>query len=247
MVQKPATEALQRSAVDAVEALARRFELPRGALERLLVVVRALVVEPVAPTSVRTAAEAIDQHLADSLVALELEPVRKARKAVDLGSGAGFPGLPLAIACPRAAFELLESSRRKCQFIESVVERCALENVSVVCRRAEMHEAGLRTYDLATARAVAPLDVVLEYAAPLLAVGGRFVAWRGRRDPTAEGIAARAATELGMQIDEVVRVKPFRQAAHRYLHLYSKVVETPPRFPRRPGVAAKRRLGRRGG
>jgi 16S rRNA (guanine527-N7)-methyltransferase len=95
-----------------------------------------------------------------------------------------------------------------------------------------------------TARALAPLEVVAEYAAPLLAVGGTLVAWRGRRDADAEALAARAADQLGLEPGEIVQVQPFPGAKNRYLHLMSKVTETPLGFPRRPGMATKRPLGR---
>jgi hypothetical protein len=97
--------------------------------------------------------------------------------------------------------------------------------------------------DLVTARALAPLPVVVEYAAPLLEVGGTLVVWRGRRDAKAEAEAETAALLLGMEPHPPTRVLPYPRAEHRYLHLFSKVRETPPGFPRRPGIALKRPLG----
>jgi len=85
--------------------------------------------------------------------------------------------------------------------------------------------------------------VVVEYTAPLLVLGGTLVAWRGRRDPSAEAVAARAAAEIGLEPAEVVQVQPYSAAENRYLHLMSKVTETPRGFPRRPGMALKRPLG----
>src|SRR5437588_213070 len=82
--------------------------------------------------------------------------------------------------------------------------------------------------------------VGVEYAAPLLRVGGTLVAWRGRRDREAEAAAVRAAERLGLEVGEVRRVRPFPGAEHRHLHLMLKVIETPRGFPRRPGIAAKR-------
>jgi len=87
--------------------------------------------------------------------------------------------------------------------------------------------------------------VVVEYAAPLLRVGGTLVAWRGRRDPVAESNAALAARELGLAAAGILPVKPYPAAESRNLHLMSKVTETPRGFPRRPGVALKRPLGAR--
>jgi 16S rRNA (guanine527-N7)-methyltransferase len=161
---------------------------------------------------------------------------------VDLGSGAGIPGLPLAIARPQTQFVLLESVARKCEFIERAADACGLRNAEVVCSRAESPEQG--KFALATARAVASLDVVLEYAAPLLELEGFVVAWRGRRDPDDEAAAARAAEILGLHLEEIRQVWPYPKARQRHLHLFSKVRETPDRFPRRSGIALKRPLGR---
>jgi 16S rRNA (guanine527-N7)-methyltransferase len=109
--------------------------------------------------------------------------------------------------------------------------------------RAEEWADGLGACDLVTARALAPLAVVAEYAAPLLTVGGTLVAWRGRRDPDDEAVGARAAVELGLEPGTVIRVEPYPGALHRHLHVLRKVAPTPDRFPRRPGMARKRPLG----
>jgi 16S rRNA (guanine527-N7)-methyltransferase len=208
-------------------------------------VLRAVTADPLAPTAVRDPGLAVDVHLADSLVALALPAVSRASRVVDIGAGAGFPGLPLAIARPEAAFVLLESAGRKCAFLSGVIERCGVANASVVHARAEEWREGLGRFDLATARAVAPPAVLLEYAAPLLSIGGVLVAWRGRRDPHAEAAADQASRELGMEPTGTTPVAPYPSAEHRHLHLWSKVRDTPARFPRRPGMALKRPLGSR--
>jgi 16S rRNA (guanine527-N7)-methyltransferase len=138
---------------------------------------------------------------------------------------------------------LVESVRRRCEFIARAVAECGIRNATVVNARAEAWPQGLGRFDVVTARALAPLAVVAEYAAPLLRVGGVAVLWRGRRDPDDEAAAAVACRELGLEPGEVRRVEPYKGAEHRHLHLLSKVMETPERFPRRPGVAAKRPLG----
>ncbi len=112
-------------------------------------------------------------------------------RIADLGSGAGFPGLALAVALPAAEVSLVESQRRKCEFLERVCAAAEIENAHVVCSRAEEWREGVSRYDVVTARALAPQPVVLEYAAPLLRMGGTLVDWRGRRDEAAEE-AARA-------------------------------------------------------
>jgi 16S rRNA (guanine527-N7)-methyltransferase len=97
--------------------------------------------------------------------------------------------------------------------------------------------------DLVTARAVGDLAVLAEYAAPLLRLGGALVAWRGGRDPRVEAQAGKAADELGLTVLSPIKVAPYSQARQRHLHVMLKAAETPARFPRRPGMAAKRPLG----
>lgn len=228
----------------AFAGLAERYDLPAGAIEQLRELHRLLVDDPLAPTAVRDPEKVVDDHLADSLVALELDPIRSAHTLADLGSGAGVPGLPLAIALPGANVTLVESAARKCAFLERAITRCGVVNARLVNARAESWPDGIESFDVVTARALGPLEVVVEYAAPLLTVGGSLVVWRGRRDPEAESAAARAAAELGLEPTQIIPVKPYPAAQSRHLHLMSKVTATPSGFPRRPGVAAKRPLGR---
>ena len=199
--------------------------------------------DPRAPTTVTDRGGILRDHLADSLVGLELAEVRAASAIADLGAGAGFPGLPLAIALPSAQVSLVESNGRKCAFIARAVERCQVANATAVHARAEAWPEGLGACDLVTARALAPLAVVAEYAAPLLRIGGWLVAWRGQRDPDDEAAGARAATELGLAPGPVVRVEPYPGARNRHLHALRKLAATPDRFPRRAGMARKRPLG----
>ena len=186
----------------------------------------------------------LDDHLADSLVAVELDHVHWDGPIADLGAGAGFPGLPLAIARPASPVSLIESNTRKCQFLEQAVRRLGLPNVTVVRTRAEQWRDGLEACDVVVARALAALPVVAEYAAPLLKQGGSLVAWRGQRDRIDEVMGASAAAELGLEPLDVLEVTPYPEAMHRHLHVMVKLRPTPPKFPRRPGVARKHPLGR---
>jgi 16S rRNA (guanine527-N7)-methyltransferase len=212
-------------------------------LERLQALAELLIHDKRAPTTVRDPLRVVDDHLADSLVALDLEEVGAAKTIADLGAGAGLPGLPLAIAMPAAKVSLVESNRRKCAFLARAVAKTDAANAVIVNARAESWEEARGLIDVVTARALAPLAVVAEYAAPLLRLGGVLVAWRGRRDLDAEDQAAAAAAQLGLEVHPPRRVEPFRGAQHRHLHLMLKVMDTPDRFPRRPGVALKRPLG----
>jgi 16S rRNA (guanine527-N7)-methyltransferase len=221
-----------------------RWHLPPRAAEQLAELARLVAADQGAPTTVREPQRILDDHLADSLVALELDHVNWEGRIADLGAGAGFPGLPLAIARPAADVALVESNARKCEFLRTAVRRLELGNVEVVRERAEQWSAGLGGRDVVVARALAALPVVAEYAAPLLATGGALVAWRGRRDPVDETMGASAAAELGLEPLDPVAVSPYPEALHRHLHVMVKVAPTPPRFPRRPGVARKHPLGR---
>lgn len=226
-----------------VADLVARFGLVPEDGRRLTALVRLLTEDPHAPTTLRDPLTAVRDHLADSLVALELPEILTATRIADLGAGAGLPGLPLAIALSCARVELVESNGRKCAFLRHASLACGLSNVEVVHARAEEWPAGIGRCDLVAARALAPLAVVAEYAAPLLTPGGMLVAWRGRRDAADEAAAARAAPELGLQVRDPVPVTPYAGALHRHLHVLVKVAPTPDRFPRRPGVARKRPLG----
>jgi 16S rRNA (guanine527-N7)-methyltransferase len=223
-------------------ALAQRYTLPPASIAQLTALLDALAADPHAPTTVRAPEQAVSTHLADSLVALELPELRAATAVADLGAGAGFPGLPLAIALPAAHVALVESVARKCAFIRAAADAAGLANVEVVAERAEAWSAGVGTRDLVTARALAPLSVLAEYAAPLLREGGVLVAWKGRRDEQEERDAAAAADELGLAVEEIRPVQPYAGAEHRHLHVLRKVAPTPDRFPRRPGMARKRPL-----
>ena len=223
--------------------LAQRYKLTTDQRERLEDLLSALDDDAHAPTSVRCPGRAVDVHVADSLVALELEVVARARAIADLGSGAGFPGLALAVALARAEVRLIESNMRKCAYLQRVVAETGVRNARVVCARAEDWRDGEGSNDVVLARALAAQAVVVEYAAPLLRLGGTLADWRGKRSGREEDQAARAAEQLGMHRVEIRRTEPFAGAQDRHLHLYVKVRPTPSRFPRRAGVASRRPLG----
>jgi 16S rRNA (guanine527-N7)-methyltransferase len=202
----------------------------------------ALAQDARAPTTVTEPLLSVDVHLADSLVALELEQVDKARRLADIGSGAGFPGIPLAIALPHCDVKLVESQARKCAFIERVAGAASIENAEVVCARAEGWPEGIGVHDVVSARAVAAQSIVLEYAAPLLRLGGVVVDWRGKRDLEEESLACGAAELLGLRRDSIRRVEPYEGVRDHHLHVFTKIRETPSRFPRRVGMASKKPL-----
>jgi 16S rRNA (guanine527-N7)-methyltransferase len=231
---------------DRLTDLAHQHGLPPEAPAKLQDLLQLIATDPTAATTVKDPDQAVDAHIADSLTGLEIPELRTATTIGDLGAGAGFPGLVLAIALPQARVALVESLNRKCAFLERAVETLSLANVEVVNARAEEWAGGLAKNEAITVRAVAPLNVLAEYAAPLLAPGGALVAYKGQRDPDEERDARYAADELGLEERAIHRVEPFRGADHRHLYVYLKVGVTPPKFPRRPGMARKRPLSAKG-
>ncbi|MGI8902478.1 MAG: 16S rRNA (guanine(527)-N(7))-methyltransferase RsmG [Solirubrobacteraceae bacterium] len=233
---------LTRSAARHLASVGERFDLPPQAVRVLASLLDLGTVDPTVSTSVRDPNQAVDRHVADSLTALDLPQVRVARRIADIGSGAGWPGLALAAALPDAHVALVESAVRHCRYLERAVEVAGLGNVAVVNARAEAWPAGRGAHDLITARAVAALPVLCEYAAPLLAEGGCLVAWKGAIPGEEAADAEAAAAELGLERTEVRSVTPFDGARDHTLHVFRKTGPTPPRYPRRPGIATKRPL-----
>jgi 16S rRNA (guanine527-N7)-methyltransferase len=226
-----------------LDELRERYGLGDEAVRAFAAILEYQAVDEHAWTTVRGVNEAVDRHVADSLAVLDVPDVRAARRIADLGSGAGWPGLALAAALPEAEVALVESATRRCRYLERVVVAGGLGNVRVINARAEEWRDGLGTQGLVTARALAALPVVCEYAAPLLTDEGVLVAWKGLVDEDEMRAGAGAAEELGLAGDEPVRVAPYPGAGPATLHVFRKVAPTPPRFPRRPGLARKRPLG----
>ena len=226
-----------------LQSLAGRYALSPTQEGQLQALLDGLSTGARAPTSARGRERALEVHLADSLVALELGVVRDARHLADIGSGAGMPGAALAVALRDCEVSLVESHQGRCGFMRELLSAARVGNAQVVCARAEEWGAGIGRNDVVTARALAAQSVVLEYAAPLLRVGGVLVDWRGMREEQEERAAQRAAQQLGMERVELLHVQPHEGALHHHLHVFAKLEPTPPRFPRRVGVARKRPLG----
>jgi 16S rRNA (guanine527-N7)-methyltransferase len=184
-------------------------------------------------------------HVEDSLTGLEVEELRKAQRIADIGSGAGFPGLVLAVALPGAQVDLIESVGRKCDFIQRAIEAAEIPNATILNTRSEELAAGeLReSYEAVTARAVGRLSTLAELASPLLREGGILVAWKGKRDPDEEQQLARASDQLAMHPEKILDVGDRAGSKHRHLHILRKLGPTPAALPRRPGIAKKRPRG----
>jgi 16S rRNA (guanine527-N7)-methyltransferase len=204
-----------------------------------------LAEERASVSSVTAPPDAWRVHVADSLTGLEVGELAEARRIADLGSGAGFPGLVLAVALPDAKVDLIESVRRKCEFIERAIDSAGIANATVLNARSEELASGERcdSYEAVTARAVGRLSTLAELASPLLKEGGVLVAWKGKRDQDEEQQMDRAAEQLAMAPERILDVGDRAGSKHRHLHILRKTGPTPADLPRRPGIAKKRPRG----
>lgn len=184
-------------------------------------------------------------HVADSLTGLEVEELRSARRIADVGAGAGFPGLVLAVALPQAQVDLVESVGRKCEFMRQAAKAAGIVNARVLNARSEdlASKDGREAYDAVTARAVGRLSTLAELASPLLKLNGVLIAWKGKRDFEEEAQLAHAAADLAMEPAEVLDVGDRAGSHHRHLHVIRKSGPTPANLPRKPGIAKKRPKG----
>ena len=184
-------------------------------------------------------------HVADSLTGLDVPELRAAGWIADVGAGAGFPGLALAVALPDAQVDLIESIGRKCDFMRSAIATAGITNATVLNTRSEdlARSEGRDAYDIVTARAVGRLSTLAELASPLLKPNGVLVAWKGKRDPEEEQQLENAGESLAMAPEQVLAVGNRAGSEHRHLHLIRKSGDTPANLPRRPGMAKKRPKG----
>lgn len=213
-------------------------------LARLEPMLELLAASPVSLSSVTDPARARKVHLKDSLSALALPEVRAAGEITDIGAGAGFPGIPLAVALPAARVILLDSVGRKVEFMNQVIAELDLENARAEQSRSEDWARGpaAGSSDLVTARAVASLEALAELASPLLAENGSLVAWKGEREPEGEELLSRPQPGLAMELDRVIPVRPYAGSRERHLYLLRKTGPTPVGLPRRAGMVRKRPL-----
>ncbi|MEA3337170.1 MAG: 16S rRNA (guanine(527)-N(7))-methyltransferase RsmG [Chloroflexota bacterium] len=165
-------------------------------------------------------------------------------RAVDVGAGAGFPGLPLKLVWPGLKLTLVESTGKKCRFLTHIVQQMKLQDVTVVQARAEDfgQGEGRASFDLAFARAVNRLPILLEYTLPLLHRGGYLIAQKGR-DPQEEASASdHALRTLGGEVQDILPVTVPGLDAQRTLITVAKVRKTPQEYPRRPGMPKQQPL-----
>ncbi len=197
------------------------------------------------------------KHFLDSLSILKALPRLPTREAdlrpltsdlqppirlIDIGTGAGFPGLPLKIVCPQLQLTLVEATRKKAAFCEHMVRTLKLNGVTVVTARAEevgRDPAHREQYEWAVARAVAEMPALAEYLLPLVKLGGHVLAQKGEGAPGETQSAEEAIKRLGGEIEQLIPVELPGVVETRYLVVLRKIAATPPAYPRRPGVPAK--------
>lgn len=184
------------------------------------------------------------RHYADSLLPLMRDDWFPANaRLIDVGTGAGFPGMPLAIARSDLQVTLLDSQRKRCDFLQAVADQLQLENVTVLHARAEDAARGeLREcFDLAVARAVAPLNVLCEYLLPFVKEKGRALCWKGPAVHDELKAGERAAHLLGARAEALCRL-PIKGREH-YVQPFLKIQKTARQYPRKSGTPAKEPLG----
>jgi 16S rRNA (guanine527-N7)-methyltransferase len=218
--------------------------LDHQARERLRAVLELLAQERASVSSV-VDERAWKVHVLDSLTGLEVDELRVARRIGDVGAGAGFPGLVLAVAMPDAEVDLIESVGRKCEFMRNAIAAAGIANATVRNARSEDWAGGegREGYDVVTARAVGRLSTLAELASPLLKPNAVLIAWKGRRDPNEEAQLASAAESLAMRPESIIDVGDRAGSQHRHLHVIRKAAPTPANLPRNPGIAKKRPKG----
>jgi 16S rRNA (guanine527-N7)-methyltransferase len=186
------------------------------------------------------------KHFLDSLTLVLAQPIGTGLRLIDVGTGAGIPGIPLKIAFPAIKLVLLEAVAKKAAFLRHITEKLGLDDIEIIVGRAEevAHQGEYREkFNLALSRAVASLPTLVELVLPFCAVGGGFIAPKKGDIKSELDQASHAIGVLGGRLREVEPVELSEFADGRQLVVIDKVSPTPPKYPRRPGIPAKRPLG----
>ncbi|HWQ89775.1 MAG TPA: 16S rRNA (guanine(527)-N(7))-methyltransferase RsmG [Desulfitobacteriaceae bacterium] len=193
-------------------------------------------------TSITDPDDIVLKHFIDSLT---VRRYLRGKKMADIGTGAGFPGIPLKIVQPDLQLFLVDSLRKRLDFLQEVVQRLGLKEVEIIHARAEelgrnrKYRAG---FEIVTSRAVARLSVLLEYAIPLLQVNGQFIAMKGSNADAEIAEAREALLQLNAEVETVKRLSLGAGAEYRTLVLIRKIAPTSEKYPRKPGIPAKNPL-----
>jgi 16S rRNA (guanine527-N7)-methyltransferase len=196
-------------------------------------------------TAIRDSEGVRTKHFLDSLTCILAWRDTPPARLIDVGTGAGFPGIPLKILQPSLQLTLVESVGKKAEFCRYIAAKLGMEKVEVLSDRAE--EIGQiarhrEHYDWAVARAVANLPILVEYLLPLVRVGGAILAQKGESGPSEAHLSERAIRMLGGRLRQLTQVSLPGVAEERYLVVIDKIAATPPNYPRRVGIPAKKPL-----
>lgn len=202
-------------------------------------------------TAIQEAGQVRTKHFLDSLSCIPVlreslpESDQPGRRLIDVGTGAGFPGIPLKIALPSIRLTLVESVSKKAGFCQHIIQTLKLEGVEILQERAEnlgVLNGHRQQYDWALARAVARMPVLMEYLLPLVRVGGTVVAMKGENAPAEAHSGENALRILGGRFRRLIPVTLPGVAEQRYLVVVDKIAATPNGYPRRVGLPAKKPL-----
>ena len=191
-----------------------------------------------------TESEAIyDKHFADSLTCVLSHKIKDGDKLIDVGTGAGFPGMPLKIFMPSLDVTLLDSLNKRINFLKEVSVEADLNNITFIHGRAEDYGKNLdfrEQYDIVVSRAVADLSILAEYCLPFVKIGGYFISQKSKKVNEEVESADKALEVLGGKVEKIIPIKVPNLDAERYLVVIKKIKETPEKYPRRSGMPQKK-------
>lgn len=190
-------------------------------------------------TAITQPEEVIEKHFIDSLTILD--QINNEDNVIDVGTGAGFPGIPLAI-CSNAKFTLVDSLNKRINFLNQVKEKIDLKNVELEHGRAEdlaKDKKYREKFDVAVSRAVAPMNVLIEYLLPYVKVGGKIICMKGPKAEEELGQLDKGIEILGGKLDKMIDIKLGREELERKIIIINKIKNTPSKYPRKAGIPTK--------
>jgi len=188
--------------------------------------------------------ETVVKHFLDSIIVLKYRDLQE-KKIIDLGTGAGFPGIPLKIMSPKAEITLVDSLKKRCLFLEKTLSELAINGVVVINDRAEnlgQNKKYRGIFDLSLSRAVAHTRILIELHAPLLKIGGEMLLLKGPGIEEEITVSQKAAEELGVKLFDLIKYELPEGYGQRAIAIFKKIKDTPEKYPRRPGIPEKKPL-----